>query len=138
MIGNWLKNSATINSTMLAVSEEQEIEIQVQEEQIQNKEFDAEELNSIREKIELMSKFNQIEVLRILSKCSNTTLNENKYGIHVNLSGITDEVIEKLKIYINYVSTQESTLSFLELQKEEFKNIYFTKDNKDNVSKFTI
>ena len=121
---------------MLAVSEE--IEHQEEQNQIQNKEFNADELNSIREKIEFMSKFNQIEVLRILSKCSNTTLNENKYGIHVNLSGVSDEVIEKLKIYINYVNTQESTLSFLELQKEQFKNIYFTKDNKDNVSKLSI
>jgi hypothetical protein len=132
----WLKNNASYHSTMLAVSEE--IEHQEEQVQNQNKEFNAEELNSIREKIEFMSKFNQIEVLRILSKCSNTTLNENKYGIHVNLSGVSDEVIEKLKIYINYVNTQESTLSFLELQKEEFKNIYFTKDNKDNVSKLSI
>ena len=120
------------------LSEELEQEIENQKEQYQNKEFNADELNSIREKIEFMSKFNQIEVLRILSKCSNTTLNENKYGIHVNLSGVSDEVIEKLKIYINYVNTQESTLSFLELQKEEFKNIFFTKDNKDNVSKLSI
>jgi len=43
------------------------------------------ELNFIREVIESMNKFNQIEVLRILHKHS-ITLNENRYGVHINLS----------------------------------------------------
>ena len=38
-------------------------------------------------------------------------------------------------MYINYVNTQECNLNELEKQKEEFKNIYFTKDNKDNIGK---
>ena len=38
--------------------------------------FNGQELNSIREKIESMPKFNQIEVLRILSGYKNITLNE--------------------------------------------------------------
>ena len=41
------------------------------------------------------------------------------------------DIIEKLKVYINYVNTQELNLNEMEKQKEEFKNIYFTKDNKD-------
>jgi hypothetical protein len=82
-----------------------------------------------------MSKFNQIEVLRILSKRKNVTLNENKYGIHINLSEVDKSIIEELKVYINYVNAQELNLNEMELQKEEFKNIYFTKDNKDNVGK---
>jgi len=93
------------------------------------------ELNTIREKIESMSKFNQIEVLRILSKRKNVTLNENKYGIHINLTEIEPSIIEELKVYINYVNAQELNLNEIELQKEEFKNTYFTKDNKDNVTK---
>uniref|UniRef100_A0A6C0HWL2 NET domain-containing protein n=1 Tax=viral metagenome TaxID=1070528 RepID=A0A6C0HWL2_9ZZZZ len=97
------------------------------------------ELNTIREKIESMSKFNQIEVLRILSKRKNVTLNENKYGIHINLTEIEPSIIDELKVYINYVNAQELNLNEMELQKEEFKNTYFTKDkpkdNKDNATK---
>jgi len=98
-------------------------------------ETEINELNIIREKIETMPKFNQVEILRILSKNNNVTLNENKYGVHINLSELPDEMIENLKVYINYVNTQELNLNKLEKQKEEFKNIYFTKDNKDNLVK---
>jgi len=93
------------------------------------------DLNSIREKIEFMPKFNQVEVLRILSKDTSITLNENKYGTFINLTELPESMIENLKNYINYVNTQEHNLNQLEKQKEEFKNIYFTKDNKDNLEK---
>jgi hypothetical protein len=93
------------------------------------------ELNNIRDKLEEMSKFNQIEVLRILSKYAEVTLNENKYGVHVNLTDLNEKIIDELKKYISYVNTQENALDQVEQQKESFKNIYFTKDNKDNKGK---
>ena len=89
------------------------------------------ELNYIRETIESMNKFNQVEVLRILGKNNDVILNENKYGVHVNLSELKKEIIDELNVYINYVNTQEITLHKIEKQKEEFKNTYFTKDNKE-------
>jgi hypothetical protein len=106
-----------------------------EEEEEQDRKINVEELNGIREKIESMPKFNQIEVLRILSKYNKITLNENKYGVLVNMTDFEDEVIEKLKNYISYVNTQESNLNEVEVQKENFKNIYFVKDNKDNNGK---
>lgn len=105
------------------------------EQQEEIEEFKPEELNHIREKIELMSKFNQVEVLRILSKYNNIVLNENKYGIHINLTDVPKEVVDKIKTFIEYVNTQENTLNVIEMQKEEFKNTYFTNDIKDNASK---
>jgi cell division protein FtsX len=95
--------------------------------------LDITELNTIREKIESMPKINQVEILRLLSKDQSITLNENKYGIFINLSEIPFDMIEILQNYINYVNTQENNLNKLEKQKENFKNIYFKKDNKDNV-----
>ena len=92
-------------------------------------------LNYIRDKIESMQKFNQVEVLRIFSKNKDVILNENKYGIHINLSDLNNSMIDELETYINYVNTQEMNLHQMEKQKEEFKNIYFTKDNKDNHAK---
>ena len=94
--------------------------------------FSISELNYIRDSIENMNKFNQVEVLRILNNDKEVTLNENKYGVHVNLSELTTDILDELLAYIKYVNTQEVTLNKVEQQKEDFKNIYFAKDNKDN------
>lgn len=94
--------------------------------------YSVSELNYIRETIENMNKFNQIEVLRILSRHSDVILNENKYGIHINLSELNKDIINELNIYIKYVNTQELTLNSIEQQKEDYRNTYFTKDIKDN------
>lgn len=94
------------------------------------KEYSVNELNQIRDKIESMSKFNQVEILRLLQLHNETiTFNENKYGIHVNLSEVDSDVILKLENYIHYVNTQEITLNQVEKQKENFKNTYFTKES---------
>jgi hypothetical protein len=94
--------------------------------------YSVSELNYIRETIENMNKFNQIEVLRLLNKHSDVTLNENKYGIHINLSELRKEILDEINIYIKYVNTQEITLNKVEKQKEDYKNTYFSKDIKDN------
>ena len=72
------------------------------------------------------------------------TVDDNNFFIENNHFSINDlnqirdiiesktEIIEELKSYITYVNTQENTLHQVEKQKESFKTIYFTKDNKDN------
>lgn len=86
---------------------------------------DIYELNFIREKIEFMPKFNHVEILRLLSK-TNVTLNENKNGVHINLSEVNKDIIKQLLTYISYVSAQESCLNHDELQKENIKNEFFS------------
>jgi hypothetical protein len=99
----------------------------------QNEEFiNVNELIYIRDKIENMSKYNQINILGILKNYPEITLNENSYGIHINLSDVKRNVITALLDYIKYVYEQENELLSIEQQKEEFKNVYFVKDNKDN------
>lgn len=93
--------------------------------------YDNSKLNYIREQLENMSKFNQIEVLRILTKNKNTIINENKYGIHINLSELQNSVLNELMNYIKYVNTQEIYLNNAEQEKEKYKNTFFLKDNKD-------
>lgn len=88
------------------------------------------EIITIRDIIENMNKFNQVEILRILYK-NKINLNENKYGVHINLSELDNYILFELQKFINYVNTQENTLNDIEQQKETFKNIYFSKDNKD-------
>ena len=105
-----------------------ELEIATQE----SNKYSVNELNMIRTSIETMNKYNQIEVLRIFNNSAKSVINENKNGIHVNLSDVKTETIDELLLYIKYVNAQESTLHTFEKQKEDFKNIYFMKDNKDN------
>jgi hypothetical protein len=89
------------------------------------------EIINIRDVIENMNKFNQVEILRILYN-NKINLNENKYGVHINLSELPADILNKINVYIKYVNTQELTLNKIEKQKEEYKNTYFSKDIKDN------
>jgi hypothetical protein len=89
----------------------------------------VDKLELLKTTVEKMNKYNQIEILRILSKhlCK---LNENKSGVYVNLSYIDDSVIEDLQQYIIYTKDQEETLITTEYQKTEFKTALF--DNKED------
>jgi hypothetical protein len=88
-------------------------------------EYDFNKINGIRETIENMSKFNQIEVLRILTRHKDVRINENKYGIHINLSDINSKILDELLVYVNYITKQEIELNNIERQKESYKNTYF-------------
>ena len=83
----------------------------------------------LRESIENMNKFNQIEILRILKNDTTVILNENKYGVHVNLSELNNQNIDQMYNYVKYVNAQQVSLDTAEKQKEAFKNTYFSKDN---------
>ena len=98
--------------------------------------FSVSELNFIRETIENMNKFNQIEVLRILNRHNDVTLNENKYGVHINLTDLDKNIINELALYIKYVNAQEIALNSIEQQMEDYRNSYFSKDIKD-INKLT-
>jgi hypothetical protein len=87
--------------------------------------YDYSKLNYIREQIENMSKFNQIEILRILTKHQSVTINENRYGIHINLGELESTILDELNIYIKYVNTQETYLNNIEKEKEKYKNTFF-------------
>ena len=99
-----------------------------------NELYDSTDISNIRDQIEHMSKFNQIEILRILTKNKNVIVNENKYGIHVILSELDNDTLKELSYYIKYVNTQENYLNNDEQEKEKYKNTFFIKDNKDNSS----
>lgn len=83
------------------------------------------ELINIQKTIQSMSKYNQIEILRILKSDENIILNENKYGIFVNLTEIDKTTINKLKDFTKYINTQEMNLIQIENQKNAYKNTFF-------------
>jgi hypothetical protein len=92
-----------------------------------------ERLENIKTFIETLNKHHQIEVLKILDKQS-CKLNENKSGVYVNLSFLSEETILALEKFIEYIKDQEESLNTMEYQKEEFKNAFFIeKEDKDNL-----
>jgi hypothetical protein len=94
--------------------------------------LDAEILEKLKNKIEGLNKYHQLEILKILSK-SLCKINENKSGVYVNLSFLEKSVIDDMFKYLEYIKEQEESFNTMEYQKEEFKNSYFIeKEDKDN------
>jgi len=62
-------------------------------------------------------------------------LNENKSGVFVNMSYLSDEVLNDMKTYIEYTKEKLTNLATLEYQKEEFKkSLLNEKEDKDNIA----
>jgi hypothetical protein len=87
------------------------------------------DLVDIKAKIESWNKFHQIGALRILSAREKSKLNENRNGIFVNLSCISDETRQELLSYISYVDEQVSQLELGENAMDQMKNA-LRKDDK--------
>ena len=94
------------------------------------------ELNYLKERIENLNKFHQVEILKLLKTDDTCTLNENKNGIFINLTSLNDKIIYEIEKYLEYVQKQETQLSETETQKSILSNTFFkdNKDNKDNTS----
>ena len=78
----------------------------------------------LKEKIEQMSGTHQIEVLRAL-RTAGVTTNENSNGTFVNLTGLGQDVVDKLADYVQYVEDQQARLSTVEAEKERLHQEYF-------------
>ena len=91
-----------------------------------------ENLDRLKNRIESMSKYHQIEILKILSR-KLSKINENKSGCYINMSFLPEDTLKELEEYVSYIKDQEESLETMEYQKEEFKNAFFVeKENKDN------
>jgi len=96
------------------------------------------DLNIMREQIEKMSKFNQVEILRILTR-NKVIVNENKNGIHVNMNQLSADLLNELQTYVTYVNTQETYLCNMEKQKQEYENLFNSTDsNNTNTHTHTL
>jgi hypothetical protein len=81
-------------------------------------------LKYLRDKIELLNAFHQIEILRILHT-NKVTFSENKNGVFVNLTYVSSDIIDTISEYIIYVYKQESQLNEIEEKKIVLSNQYF-------------
>lgn len=87
------------------------------------------DLATLKDKIERLSKINQLEILSILKNANGIKLNENKNGVFVNMSFLPDDTLAEIDKYVKYVYDQETTLNEFENQKQDFKNTFFTATN---------
>jgi hypothetical protein len=92
---------------------------------------DVERLNYLKNKIDSLDHQNQVEILRIIVSSQKISINENKYGIHINLTELPVDTINEIKIYLSYIKKQEEELIYGEQKRNDFKNIFFNKEDKE-------
>ena len=90
------------------------------------------EIYEIKYFIEKLNKQRQIEVLKIFNE-NNIDISENKNGSFVNLTLIPKQIIDKLKIYIQYIKDQDISLEEIEYVKNDFKSSFFSSKSKTNI-----
>ena len=86
--------------------------------------INADKLIKIRDTIENYDKEQQIQILQIL-KTKKITANENKNGVFINLTNLSEETICELESFIEHVKTQECYLKENEDEKIKYKENYF-------------
>ena len=65
---------------------------------------------------------------------SNSSQLQYSIGFTTKTTLVAETTTASVVAYINYVNTQENELNNIEKQKQDYKNNYFLKDNKDNTS----
>jgi hypothetical protein len=78
----------------------------------------------LRDRIEALPKIHHKEVARILLD-NNITFDENKNGMFINLSTVTQEVLEKIARFVSYVDLQQQTIDHGETERKDIKVQYF-------------
>lgn len=76
------------------------------------------DLATLREKISQLSKVEQIEIYKILKK-TDDKITENKNGIFINLSNISNETLRDIQAFVNYSLENKVRLEKLEELSEE-------------------
>lgn len=85
-------------------------------------------IKELKIRIENMSKYHQIEILRIFVKAGMKNINENKNGSFINLTEVSDKTIEIVRDYVKYVDTQTQELSNAETKMSQIQETFFKGD----------
>lgn len=84
--------------------------------------------------IEKLDVNHHIHIGSMLRQQSAVKLNTNKSGILVNFSTLSDDILQQIKMYVDYVADQEKIISKMESTAEELKQfIPLENVNKDNM-----
>jgi len=85
----------------------------------------VDDLYQIQQNIANMNKLSHIQILQILID-NKIEMNENKYGVHVNLSNCDTDTINELKKFIAINVKQHELLHNIEDKKKDVIDKYFT------------
>ena len=88
------------------------------------------DLISLKEKMEKLSVSQQVDIVRILME-HKIKFSENSNGIFINLTNLSEDEIEEIKKYIQYISDQEANLITIENMKKEYKKNFFMDTSKN-------
>lgn len=83
-----------------------------------------EDLDKLRKIIEELDYSHHLEIAKIF-KNNDIKLTENNNGVFINLNNISDNIIEEIKHYLNFVNNQEKLIHIDESKKESLENKYF-------------
>lgn len=81
-------------------------------------------LDQINNHIEKLDKSQHIEILKILKKTEINKITENKNGIFVNMNELSEECIDEISRYLEYIKTKEQDLNLLENEKQNYKTLF--------------
>ena len=88
------------------------------------------ELQELKERIENMGHFHQVEILRIFNNSLDAKLSENANGVFVNLTSLSQETLQQIHNYVQYVEEQTETLNEMEKEKQRLETTFFSEKDK--------
>ena len=88
-------------------------------------------IEELKDCIEKMTKYHQIEILRIFVNAGEASVNENKNGTFINLTDVSDGTIDLVDKYVKYVNEQVQELNDTENAKVHIQETFF-KEDKEN------
>ena len=101
---------------------------------------DTDLIITLKNNIEKLNKFHQIEILKIFNEENSNMINQNNNGVFINLVDLTQTLYNKLNEYIIYVNVQQEHLTSIEDEKINIENEFFKEKNKlykENKEKLT-
>lgn len=97
---------------------------------IVGKSIETDKIIKLKNDIEILNKFHQIEILKIFNNFNSNMINENNNGIFINLLELPIDLYEKLNDYILYVNIQQKQINCIEKEKITIENKFFKEKNK--------
>ncbi len=84
--------------------------------------YDNKDIINLKNKISLLSKNEFIEIFKIIKE-NNNKYTENKNGIFINMSKLTQNTIIKLESFVNYTIENQTNLETDSIMRENIKDI---------------
>ena len=85
-------------------------------------------IEELKDCIEKMPKYHQIEILRIFVNAGEASVNENKNGTFINLTDVSEVTINLVDKYVKYVKEQVQELNDTENEKVHLQETFFKED----------